>query len=438
MKVKNKIAVLGLWHLGLVEAVCFAHLDKEVVGYDEDREKIKLLNSGQLPIYEPNLEKYLQENLRKKRLRFTSRLEEVKDSNIVIIAVDTPLNEQDQVNLKPIFNLVKNLEQKITQKTIVIISSQVPIGTSEKLEAILNRNKKNIKVAYIPENLRLGKAIERFFKPSMIVIGTAEIATFKEIEKLYQKIKAPKIFTKVKTAEFVKHSINTFLANSISWANELGNLADLVGADFWAVAKIIKNDERIGGFARIFPGLGFAGGTLARDLKILQKLGKKTNYQTTMVDAILNVNERQKKWVVNTLRRIYGSKLKRKKIGILGLTYTPNTSTLRRSLSVETIKKLSQLKVNVQAFDPQANPQEIKKSPKIKTVNSWQELAKDADALVLMTQWPDFLNLPWLKIKNLMHQPLILDAQNFLPDEILKAKGFQYIGLGRGDHYEKI
>lgn len=432
------LTVLGLWHLGLVNAVGFAELGIKVLAYDSDRQKISQLQKGISPIYEPSLEELLKKNLKKGNLVFTNSLKDLKKTSLIMIASDTPINERDEVDLKPIFALVKKISAVIEKGALVVISSQVPIGTTEKIAELLQKEKSGVKVAYIPENLRLGKAMERFFKPQMIVIGASDRETYDKLCLLYQKIEAHKIFTSIKTAEMVKHAINSFLATSISFANELGNLSEAVGADFLTVAKIIKKDERIGEWARILPGLGFAGGTLARDLKILLKLGKEEKQPINLVKAVLQVNEKQKNWVVDKLNKIFHHHLSGKKIGILGLTYTPNTSTLRRSLAVETIKKLLKKKAEVIAYDPRVSRQELARHKKIITADSWQKLVKKADALVLMTQWPDFLTLPWPEIKGQMNQPVIIDAHNFLVDLNLKKYGFVYFGVGRGTDYEKI
>lgn len=426
------LAVLGLWHLGLVSAIGFSDLGLKVIGYDEDQQKISLLKKGRPPIYEPFLTELLQKNLKRKTLSFTNSLESIKKCSVVMIAQDTPLNEQDEIDLLPLFSLTRKLAYLLKDKTLVIVSSQVPVGTTEKIESMLQKKKKEIKVAYVPENLRLGKAVERFLKPSMIVIGTGDKTTFNKVCLLYRKIRTKKIFTDIKTAEMVKHAINSFLATSISFANELSNLSEAVGADFLTVAKIIKKDERIGEGARILPGLGFAGGTLARDLKILWHLGRKEKQPTYLISAVFKINSRQKKWVVNKLNNLFNNNLSGKKIGILGLTYTPNTSTLRRSLSVETIEILLKQNAQVVAFDPQASRREILANKKIVLKSSGEELARGTDALVLMTEWRDFLDLPWQKIKTVMKQPLIIDAKNFLTDLNLEQYGFKYFGVGRG------
>ncbi|MBI3384781.1 nucleotide sugar dehydrogenase [Candidatus Gottesmanbacteria bacterium] len=433
MKDNKIIAVLGLWHLGLVTAVGLAELGHQVIGFDYDRDKIKELQKGKPTILEPNLEIFLRKNLKSKKLRFTSNFGDFKKANIFYFTFDTPLNEKDEVDLSSLFKTAKGSTHLMESNSLVIVSSQVPIGTTEKLLAVIDPSgKKNIDITYLPENLQLGKAWQRFFHPAMIVIGTAKEKTYEKIKAIYQKVKSPKIHVTVKTAEMVKHAINAYLATSISFANEMAGIADKTGADFYEVAKILKMDERIGPYARVNPGLGFAGGTLARDLKILKTLGEQYQVPTNLVEAVLAVNKKQEAWVVNSLKRF-----KNKTVGILGLTYTSGTSTLRRSLAVETIKNLMKSGRKVKAYDPGVDRSELA-SYNLSVCSSIENLARNCDALVLMTEWPEFLKIDWPKVKNLMRQPIILDPNNFLANLGLDKLGFTYIGFGRGTPYEKI
>lgn len=431
MKDNKTIAVLGLWHLGQVTAIGLAELGFRVIGFDYDKNKIHQLQKGKPTILEPNLEKFLQKNLKVKRLGFTSSLTDLKKANIFYFTFDTPLNEKDEVDVSLLNQAAKDLSPFIKNNSLVIVSSQIPVGTTEKLQSIISMfGKKEVEVAYLPENLQLGRAWERFFHPAMIVIGTDKEKTYEKIKQIYHKIKSPKIRTNVKTAEMVKHAINSYLATSISFANELASLSDKTGADFYEVAKILKLDERIGPYARVNPGLGFAGGTLARDLKILKKLGNEYQVPTNLVDAVLAVNERQKAWVADYLKR-FKKKLDLKTIGILGLTYTPGTSTLRRSLAIESIKALAKSKLKVNSYDPGVDRSELA-SYNLFVCSSIEDLARNSDAIVLMTEWPEFLKIDWRKIKNLMRKPIILDPKNFLTNLDLDKLGFTYIGFGRG------
>ncbi|MCL5675817.1 MAG: nucleotide sugar dehydrogenase, partial [Patescibacteria group bacterium] len=310
----------------------------------------------------------------------------------------------------------------------------VPLGTTDKIKTILKSKEKNIEIAYIPENLRLGIAWKRFMHPAMLVIGTQKHSTYRKILDLYKKIKTPKIWVNLRTAEMVKHAINAYLATSISFANEMGNLSEMTGVDFRVVAQILKRDERIGPFARINPGLGFSGGTLARDLRILQELGHKYRIETTLINSVLTVNEWQKKWVVRKLNKIFNNSLKNKTVSILGLTYTPQTSTLRRSLSLETINDLVKIGAKVRGYDPKADREELAKYNNFQLAESFERLVKDSDALVLMTEWNDFRKLKWRKAAKIMRQAIVLDPKNYLNDLNLGKMGYIYIGIGRGNY----
>lgn len=428
MKQDNEIAVLGLWHLGLVTAVGLAEMGWQVVGFDEDEKKISKLNHGISTIFEPELQNHLRKNLSAKRLKFTKNINDLKGIKKLYFAFDTPLDDNDQADLSIIWQAARKLKTITPKNTLLLISSQVPIGSCEKIQKIIGND---IEVCYIPENLRLGKAWYRFFHPGMIVIGTDSDSAFKKASGIFEKIKSPIIQTTLRTSEMVKHAINSYLATSISYANELSSLSELSGADFFEVARILKMDERIGPFARVNPGLGFAGGTLARDLRILQSIGRKNKYQTIFIDAVLAVNEKQKKWVSQKLKSIFKTNINVKKIGILGLTYTAQTSTLRRSLSIETIDDLLKLGFNVQAYDPKADREELMKYPKIEIADKIENLAKDSDALVVMTEWPEFLQFDWRKAAKLMKTAMVIDPKNFLRSLNLEKYGFRYICGGK-------
>lgn len=437
MKESKTIAVLGLWHLGLVTAVGLSELGFSVIGFDKDKEKITRLNMGEATIFEPKLAEYLKKNIKNKHLNFTSSLADLQKADIFYLTFDTPLNDKDEVDLSGIFDIIRKLKNYLPNNALVIVSSQIPLGTTEKIKTIFNTKEKNIEIAYIPENLRLGIAWKRFMHPAMLVIGTQKQSTYRKILNLYKKIKTPKIWVNVRTAEMVKHAINAFLATSISFANEMGNLSEMTGVDFNVVAKILKKDERIGHFARINPGLGFSGGTLARDLRILQELGQKYKTETTLINSVLTVNEWQKKWVVRKLKRIFNNTLKDKTISILGLTYTPQTSTLRRSLSLETINDLVNSGAKVRGYDPKADRRELARQKNFQLAESFESLVKDSDALVLMTEWNDFLKLEWPKAAKMMRRAIVLDPKNFLNNLNLAKMGYIYMGIGRGN-YETV
>ncbi|MBT9147660.1 MAG: UDP-glucose 6-dehydrogenase TuaD [Syntrophomonadaceae bacterium] len=433
----NKICVVGIWHLGAVVSVCLADLGYFVVGVDKDPKKVEDLNRGVPPLFEPGLEELLVGSLGSKRLSYTTNLgEAVRGSSYVLITFDTPVNERDEVDLSEIFATARELTPHMENGTTIIVSSQIPVGTCDQIKAIIKRNNPSLDfdIAYSPENLRLGQAIKRFKHPDRIVIGADSTATLDKVEKLFNVISAPKVRMNLRSAEMTKHAINAFLASCISFANEIGNICDEVGADALRVADGLGTDERIGPKLPLKPGLAFAGGTLARDLKILQNLGDRFSYETHLIDGVLKVNEQQNKLVIRKLQKIYGS-VSNLTIGVLGLTYKAGTSTLRRSAALEIIKDLISGGAIVKAHDPQADPREVKSHQEFEFYTDPYAVARDSDALVVITDWPEFKELDFTLIKSLMKKPVLIDARNILDKEQLIAKGFLYSGVGRGTDY---
>ena len=462
MKMSNKICVVGIWHLGCVVSACLADLGYLVVGVDRDPKKVENLNNGVPPLFEPGLEQLLISNLNSKRLSYTTDLSQaVKDSSYVLITFDTPVSEKDEVDLSEIFAAAKELAQCLENGTTIIVSSQVPVGTCEQIKAMIKQSNPQVSlrakrgnlrdcfgatplamtnkqssldfdIAYSPENLRLGQAISRFKHPDRIVIGADSPTTLDKVERLFDVISAPKVRMNLRSAEMAKHALNAFLATSISFANEIANLCDEVGADALKVAAALGSDERIGQKLPLKPGLAFAGGTLARDLKILQNLGDRFGYETHLVDGVLKVNEQQNKLVLRKLNKVYGS-IKGLTIGVLGLTYKAGTSTLRRSAALEIIKDLTSSGAIVKAYDPKADLEEVHQHREFKFCADPYTVARDSDALVIVTDWPEFKELDFNFIKSVMKKPVLIDAKNMLDSEQLVAKGFLYSGVGRGN-----
>lgn len=427
------VCVIGLWHLGTVTAVCLADWGCRVIGVDWDAERIAKLQQGIPPLYEPGLEELVQTNMAEGRLRFTTDIAEaVAASDFVWITYDTPVDEQDEADLTIILETVTALAPHLRAEATVLISSQVPVGTCEELWGMIGEQNAQAAggIVYIPENLRLGPAIERFRQPDMVVIGCDRAEAGARAELLLGRIDAPKMTVDVRTAEMVKHAINTFLATTISLANELGNLSEKVGADGLAVARAMKLDSRIGKHARVLPGLGFAGGTLARDLKTLKRIGALRGEPTSVIDAVLDVNAAQNSLVVRRLAERY--ELADCRIGVLGLTYTPNTSTLRRSSSIEMIRELTERGAAVQAFDPKADLSELEPdAPAFTCCEDAYKAAAGCDALVIMTEWPEFRELDFARIAASMRTPLLFDAKNCIEPSQAARSGLDYLGIGR-------
>jgi UDPglucose 6-dehydrogenase len=430
----DKVCVIGIWHLGAVYSACLADLGYRVVGVERDAKKVAELNKGIPPLFEPGLQELLTNNIKSRRLSYTTDLSyAVKGARYVLITFDTPVNDQDEIDLSEIFDTANRLAGCLENNTVTIVSSQVPVGTCEEIKSLIKKKSPalDIDIAYSPENLRLGQAIDCFRRPERIVIGANSDATLDRVEALFSVVKAPILRMNLRSAEMTKHALNAFLATSISFGNEIANLCDEVGADALKVATALLTEGRIGGKIPLFPGLGFAGGTLARDLKVLKKIGSEKGYETLLIDSVFAVNQRQNGIVVRKLERIHGS-VKGLTIGILGLTYKPGTSTLRRSAALEIIEQLVDRGAKVRAYDPKADLSEVKEHVEFEFCDDVYAVAKNSDALVLITEWPDFKGLNYDRLKSEMKKPVFIDTKNLLDNDKMSAKGFSYFGIGRG------
>jgi UDPglucose 6-dehydrogenase len=430
----EKVCVVGIWHLGSVVSACLADLGYTVVGVDRDANKVADLNRGIPPLFEPELAELIRGNINSHRLSYTTNLRyAVTGSNYVLITFDTSVDADDNVDLSEIFDTAIKLSQHIDNDTAIIISSQVPVGTSEKFESIIKQNNPSLRftIAYSPENLRLGQAIRYYKKPDRIVIGANSDFALDRAEALFSAIDAPKLRMNMRSAEMAKHALNCFLATSISFTNEIAGLCDELGADATKVAAALQSDVRIGNRIPLLPGLGFSGGTLARDLKVLKDLGQRVSYETTLIDSVLEVNQRQMRLVTKKLEKVYGS-VRNLIIGILGLTYKPGTSTLRRSAALEIIHDLVIQGAKVKAYDPKASLTEIHSHSEFEFFPDPYEVARDSDALVIITEWPEFKELDFGMIKSAMRKPVLVDTKNMLDSKRMLELGFRYLGVGRG------
>jgi UDPglucose 6-dehydrogenase len=428
------VCVIGIWHLGAVTTACLADLGYTVVGVDKDSDKVEALNRGVPPLFEPGLQEMMAKNIAAGRLTFTTDLAEgLGDASYALITYDTPVDDNDEVDLSGIFAVAAELAAHLEGGATIIVSSQVPVGTCEEIAAVVRQVNPSLDfgIAYTPENLRLGQAIQRFKKPEMIVIGADSEATLQRVEQFLAPIQAPRVRVDLRTAEMTKHAINAFLATAITFANEIANLCDEAGADALRVADALRLDSRIGPGAPLHPGLGFAGGTLARDLKVLRRLSQRHGYQASLINGVLAVNERQNGVVVGRLRRIFGSFAGRS-VGVLGLTYKAGTSTLRRSAALEIIQAIAAEGAAVKAHDPKADPEEVRLHDGFTFCDDPYGVAEGSDALVLVTNWPQFRELDFPRIRSLMRNPVLLDALNMLDADRMVEAGFRYIGVGRG------
>ena len=430
---EEKVCVIGIWHLGAVTSACLASLGYQVIGVDNSPDRVKELNRGVPPLFEPGLAELLSENVSAGRLRYTTDLETaVRQAGYVLFTFDTPVDEQDEVDLSELFDTCERLAPHLAEGATFVISSQVPVGTCEELAAVIRRvnPQASFGIAYVPENLRLGQAIKRFLHPDMLVIGADDTDTAERVERLLNLIEAPKPRVSLRTAEMTKHAINAFLATSISFINEIANLCERVGADAVQVGEALRLDQRIGPRALLRPGMAFAGGTLARDLKALLHLAERYDYEGSLLRGVLAVNERQNGAILEKLREVHGS-LKGLTVGVLGLTYKAGTSTMRHSAAMEIVASLIAEGAKVKAFDPNASVEELPPDLGLEIAGDPYEAAAGSDALLILTDWPEFQALDYDAVRQSMRRSVLLDANNTLDRNRITDMGFLYWGIGR-------
>jgi UDPglucose 6-dehydrogenase len=403
-----KVVVLGLWHLGCVTAACCAKF-ADVVGLDYDEQTIHDLRAGQPPIFEPGLADLIQDGLFSRHLSFESDpAVALVSADLLWVSYDTPVDDDDQPDVRPVLEGVNRSLPYLPDGAMVLISSQIPAGTCRLLE----ERYPDRRFAYSPENLRLGQAIENFFHQKRILLGTRGTEDAARLSDLLSNFSMTIIQVRVESAEMIKHAINSFLALSISFMNEVARVCEQVGADAREVERGLKSEARIGPKAYLSPGGPFAGGTLARDVMTLDHLASRFGEELFLIPAIKTSNDRHKNWAIHKLREELGS-LTGKRVAILGLTYKPNTDTLRRSLAIELCRHLIGEGVEVTAFDPVVAVMPIDLG-KIQIARSVSEAIKDADAMVVATEWPQLLDIDWQKSVQSMKRAIVVDANGFL------------------------
>jgi UDPglucose 6-dehydrogenase len=427
-----RICIVGLWHQATVLSACFAEVGYNVTTVGDDVAVVASLSKGNPAVHEPKLSSLLRRNLKAGRLRFTCDYgQALSQAQFVFIAIDTPVSANDEPELQSVFEAGRKIGQFRSGDIVLCVASQVPVGTSESLAALVREQKSagRCDLAYIPEFLRLGEAVETFFHADRFIIGSQEPEVAERVAKLYRPLKRPMLLIGLRSAEMAKHASNTYLATGISFINEISDLCDRVGADAIEVANVMKLDRRIGPHAYLSPGLGFAGGTLGRDICALQELGRHHGCRMQLMDAVMSVNRDRALVVKQRLLNSYDS-LRGLRIGVLGLTYKPGTNTLRRSVAEEIISGLVQEGVEVRAYDPLAdlNGNSV---PNFTASSDPYSLAAGCDALVLVTGWEGILNLDWPRLRSAMRQPVFIDTRNLFDPEQMAQMGFAYSGIGR-------
>lgn len=429
-----RVCVIGLWHQGVVGAACLADLGYDVLGADHDADRVEELNRGRAPLFEPGLDALLQKGLAAGRLRFTADVgAAVKGRRDILLMFDTPVDDSDRSDVAEVLATAAEIAPNLEEDSVILVTAQVPVGTCDRIRGVIveQRPSAGFGVAYSPENLRLGQAIDRFLRPPLPVVGAGDSHTGNRVEQLLSPLNVKWERTDLRTAEMVKHALNAFLATSVSFANELGNVCDEVGADGRRLGEILRMEPRIGPKAMLFPGLGFSGGTLARDLQTLRRIGDETGLDTLLLDGVWESNRRQNGLVKRKLLRALGS-LKNVPLAVWGLTYKPDTSTLRRSSALEIIADLVQDGAVVRAHDPKADRQELDRHREFVFCEDVYETVRGAQAAILITGWSEYRAVDFARVRKLMAGSIILDTNNMLDAAKLVSLGFMYMGIGRG------
>jgi UDPglucose 6-dehydrogenase len=435
-----KIAVVGTGYVGLVTGTCFAEVGINVVCIDIDSKKIENLKNGILPIYEPGLEEMVLKNVEKGRLHFSNNLaESIKGADVAFIAVGTPPGEDGSADLKYVLAVAREIGENMNSYGVVVTKSTVPVGTALKVklavQSALDKRGVNFDfdVASNPEFLKEGAAIEDFLKPDRIVIGVESEKAEEIMRKLYKPFVLnghPIIFMDVPSAEMTKYAANSMLATKISFMNDIANLCEIMGADVNMVRKGIGSDARIGN-KFIYPGIGYGGSCFPKDVKALIRTASENGYNMQILEAVENVNEAQKTVLFNKLTTHFGNNLTGKTFAIWGLSFKPKTDDMREAPSLVIIDKILKAGGQVKAYDPVAMT-EAKHTlgDTIAYAKDEFEALKDADALLVITEWPEFRSPNFDEVSKLLKQKVIFDGRNIYDAQEMKALGFEYYCIG--------
>jgi UDPglucose 6-dehydrogenase len=435
-----KIAVIGTGYVGLVTGTCFSETGVHVACVDNDSEKVKKLKDGVIPIYEPGLDVLFERNIREKRLFFTTSLKEgMEDAEVVFLALPTPPGEDGSADLKYILQVSDDIGPLLKKYTVIVDKSTVPVGTAFKVkERISRKTKIPFDVVSNPEFLREGVAVEDFMKPDRVVIGAESDRARKIMEHLFAPLVRqgnPVIFMDLKSAELTKYAANAFLATKITFMNEIANLCELVGADVDMVRKGIGTDNRIGK-RFLFAGIGYGGSCFPKDVQALSKSAKEVNYDFKILNAVMEINARQKVKLIHKLSEYFHHNLKGRTIAVWGLSFKPYTDDIREAPAIDNIRQLLEAGAKVKAYDPEAmeNVRNLL-GDKIELVDEEYDVLDNADALMIMTEWPVFRTPEFDLMKTKMKHQVIFDGRNLYDPETMKDNGFNYFSIGRKEIY---
>ena len=431
-----RICMIGTGYVGLVTGTCFAELGNDVTCVDIIKEKIDLLNRGELPIYEPGLDVMVATNVKEGRLTFTTDLKKaVEDALVIFIAVGTPQAEDGSADMRYVEAVTKDIAKYMNEYKVIVNKSTVPVGAGKWIKKLIQENQPrslHFSVASNPEFLREGSAIEDFMRPNRVVIGTEDpeaAAIMRDLYKPLFLIETPIVMTNLASAELTKYAANAFLATKISFINEVATICERVGADVHDVARGMGLDQRIG-TKFLHAGPGYGGSCFPKDTRALVSIAKKCEYDFKIVDAAVKVNDEQRQRMLEKIRQTLGN-MKGKTIGVLGLAFKPNTDDMREAPSIDIIAGMQKDGAHIKAYDPIAMHEAQKFLQDVEYVDDTYSTITGADALVLVTEWNQFRSLDLDKVKRLLKTPIVIDLRNIYEPLKMREHGFTYVSVGR-------
>src|SRR6516162_8960324 len=432
-----RIAMVGTGYVGLVSGACIADFGHEVTCVDKDGTKISALNSGEIPIYEPGLKDIVQSNVRSGQLQFTTALSEaLKGANAAFIAVGTPSRRGDgHADLSYVYEAAREIAAALTEFTVIITKSTVPVGTGDEVERIIRELRPDVDVAVVsnPEFLREGAAIHDFKHPDRIVIGTDDERAKRVLAEIYRPLylnQAPILYTGRRTAELIKYAANAFLATKITFINEIADLCEKLGSDVQEVAQGIGLDKRIGS-KFLHAGPGFGGSCFPKDVRALIRTADEAGAGLAIVETVLRVNDTRKRRMAEKIAAACGGSLAGKSLAVLGLTFKPNTDDMRDAPSLEILPRLIAAGARIRAFDPEGMGEAKKLIPELVYCHDAYQAMEGADALILLTEWNEFRGLDLARVKRLLASPLVIDLRNIYQPQEMAAAGLSYLSIGR-------
>lgn len=430
------IAVVGTGYVGLVTGTCFAEMGNHVICVDIDKAKVEKMRNGEIPIYEPHLDKLFEKNIKQNRLSFTTELDDaIKKSSIIFLALPTPPGEDGSADLSYVLGVANKLGSIINEYKIIINKSTVPVGTAEKVrDAVAKNAKVEFDVISNPEFLREGFAVDDFMKPDRVVIGTRSDKAKKVMSDLYAPFVRqgnPIYFMDERSAEMTKYAANAFLATKITFMNEIANLCEKVGANVDAIRIGIGSDDRIGK-RFLFAGIGYGGSCFPKDVQALEKTAKDYKYDFKILEAVMDVNDRQKNVLAEKVKSYYNGNVKGKKFGLWGLAFKPDTDDIREAPALFIINELTKAGATIRAYDPEAMKNVQKQiGDKIEFATDEYDALKDADALLIATEWSVFRTPEFDKISSSLKDKVIFDGRNLYDPAQMKELGYYYNSIGR-------